>query len=52
MDKCTYLSLDFIKLLCQAYDEICDSYPESYFEGEAVYDWIEECCMDMLGENE
>lgn len=48
MDRLVYVDLDIIKLLCWAYDEEHDSYPESPFEGAAVYEWIQECVLDMV----
>ena len=52
MDRLVYVDLDIIKLLCWAYDEEYNSYPESPFEGAAVYEWIQECVQDMLEEKE
>lgn len=52
MDRLVYVDLDIIKLLCWAYDEEHDSYPESPYEGESVYEWIEECVQDMLEKKE
>lgn len=43
-----YVDLDIIRLLCWAYDEEYYSYPESTYEGKAVYKWIEECVLDMV----
>ena len=37
------ITIDRLIDYCKAYDEIYDSYPESFYEGEAVLDFILEC---------
>ena len=48
MDHPIYVDIDIIKLLCWAYDEIEGSWIENRYEGDAVYNWIEECVRDMV----
>ena len=48
VDHPIYVDLDIVRLLCWAYDEIEGSWIESRYEGDAVYNWIEECVRDMV----
>jgi hypothetical protein len=36
----TYLTLDELKKICEHYDECMGAWPESKFEGKAIYEWV------------
>ena len=48
IDHPIYVDIDIIKLLCWAYDELESLWLEDQYAGKAVYEWIEECVIDMV----